>query len=322
MAHRRTRSREAAALATALSENSRPDTTTSEVAPGPVPEQIPPLGTNPNQALTPAQVQTMFTNQISLLQQVLASFSDSHTRTTEQVLASISASDARTTALENKFTNLEYSTTGLAQSSAVTDIAQDLQNLRMVTADATKVTSIEQDIQDLRQALPQRKKLNVPSITDVTTIPIPTKPSYELASKTVKLKDLANSLNNIKFTSDAINHIKQNYAMIRQAVDIGCGTCYLLLDIENLTKVPDFFQKLVPPQTHTFYLSILGSYKTISNSLLTFFLRPETVTSSAPQVSKAINSIKSSTDGFVYLAKFCINFCLNLVALPLTYSRN
>ena len=77
------------------------------------------------------------------------------------------------------------------------------------------------------------------------------------------------------------------YAMIRQAINIGCGITFLLPDIDHETKVPDFFTVMVPPQNHSFYLSILGSYKTISNLLLTFFLHPDIV---------------SDSDGFVYLA--------------------
>ena len=78
---------------------------------------------------------------------------------------------------------------------------------------------------------------------------------------------------------------------IWQAIDIGCTTSALLPDIENCIEVPDFFEKLVPKQGHQFYLSVLGSYKTISNALLTFFLRPETVKDSAPKTVQAIQSI-------------------------------
>ena len=35
---------------------------------------------------------------------------------------------------------------------------------------------------------------------------------------------------------------------------------------------------------------------------MTYFIKPTTVTTSAPRVSMAINSIRSSSDGFVYLA--------------------
>ena len=48
-------------------------------------------------------------------------------------------------------------------------------------------------------------------------------------------------------------------------------------------------------------MSALASHKTISNTLLTFFHRPETVTSSAPAVSQAIKEAESSSDGFIYL---------------------
>ena len=49
-------------------------------------------------------------------------------------------------------------------------------------------------------------------------------------------------------------------------------------------------------------MSILGSYKAISNALLTFFLRPETVAASAPKTLEAIKSVETSSDGFVLLA--------------------
>lgn len=90
--------------------------------------------------------------------------------------------------------------------------------------------------------------------------------------------------------------------MIRQAIDIGCSTSLLLPDIEHETEVPDFFKKLVPPTTHNFYGTILASYKCISNALLAFFIRPETISDSAPRVYQAISEVKSSSDGFIYLA--------------------
>ena len=70
---------------------------------------------------------------------------------------------------------------------------------------------------------------------------MPAKPQFELASKTVNLKNLHNALMALTFSSDTIAHIKHMYARIRQAVDIGCSTTYLLPDIENCTEVPDFF---------------------------------------------------------------------------------
>ena len=105
----------------------------------------------------------------------------------------------------------------------------------------------------------------------------------------------------LTFTSDKISDIKHMYARIRQAIDIGCKTSSLLPDIEIETEVPDFFDLLVPPQTNTFYMSVLASYKTISNALLTFFHRPKTVISSAPGVSQAIKEVESSSDGFIYI---------------------
>ena len=153
------------AAASTSSGTSRPDKTTSEIIPDQIPGQIPLVGVQPGQALTTAEVQTMFNNQITLLQQVLASSSESHTRTTEQVLASISTSEARPNALENKISSLE--TTAPEESSTLSNLAQDLENLCLASADAIKVSDIEQDISDLRLAIPsKKKKLNVPNITD------------------------------------------------------------------------------------------------------------------------------------------------------------
>ena len=122
-----------------------------------------------------------------------------------------------------------------------------------------KIASLEQDVKDLQLALPTGSKSNYkPKITDVSTITMPAKPQFELASKTVKLKDLHNALMALTFSSDTIAHIKHMYVRIRQAVDIECSTTYLLPDIENCTEVPDFFVELVPNPTHNFYMSILG----------------------------------------------------------------
>ena len=86
-----------------------------------------------------------------------------------------------------------------------------------------------------------------------------------------------------------------------RTLNIGCSTSLLLPDIEHETGVPDFFKYLVPPPTHNFYVPILASYKCISNSLLTFFIRPETISALDPQVFQAISEVKSSSDDFVYL---------------------
>ena len=104
------------------------------------------------------------------------------------------------------------------------------------------------------------------------------------------------------FSSDTIANIKHMYARTRHTLDKGCSTTYLLLDIESCTKVPDFSVELVPKPGHQFYLSILGSYKSISNALLTFFLRPETVVDSTSKTFEAIKSVETSSDGFVFLA--------------------
>lgn len=111
-----------------------------------------------------------------------------------------------------------------------------------------------------------------------------------------------NSLNAISFPYDEIKDIKHTYSQIRQVIDIGCSTKCLLPDIEHETSVPDFFQHLVPPTTHNFYGPILCSYKSISNALLNFFMKKETVSDSATRVATAVSSVTHTSDGFVYLA--------------------
>ena len=76
--------------------------------------------------------------------------------------------------------------------------------------------------------------------------------------------------------------------------------CFLTLN--SVQRYQIFFEKLVPKQGHQFYLSILGSYKTISNALLTLFLRAETVANFTPKTTQAIQSVEASSDEFVYLA--------------------
>ena len=140
---------------------------------------------------------------------------------------------------------------------------------------------------------PATKNTNTPSITDVSTVITPIRHQFELSSKIGKLKDLVNSLSAITFSSDEIKDIKHTYQKINEYVDIGCCTSTLLPDIEHNTKVPDFFKELANPQNRTCYSTILSSYKKISNSLLNFFLRPETISSAAPQVKTAIALILS-----------------------------
>ena len=150
-----------------------------------------------------------------------------------------------------------------------------INKLQLATAPKPKILSLDQDIKDLQLALSATKKSFArPKITDVSTIIIPVQPTFELKSKTVKLKDSHYSLMALTFTSDKISAIQNMYACIRQAIDIGCSTSYLLPDIKNETDVLDFFIILVPSQTNTFYMSVLGSRKTISNALLTFLHRP------------------------------------------------
>ena len=296
--------------------NSRPDSTTSGlVTAHPVDHT-----TLQSQFLRGQDIQTIMTSQANLFQQMLTSFSDSQARTTQQILTSFSHVAAKTTTIENKvlssisdttnkiqslenqLSTLSNDTSKLAPDTKLTALEKNLTDLKSVVATDTKVSSLEQDIADLRIALPSRKVLNIPIITDVSSIQIPLKSGFELASKTVKLKDLVNSLSAISFPSDEIKDVKHTYSQIRQAVDIGCSTSSLLPEIEHEHSVPNFFEVLVPKATHQFYSSILSSYKAISNALLNFFIRKETVSSSATRVTNAISTVKHSTDGFVFLA--------------------
>ena len=172
----------------------------------------------------------------------------------QQMMLSLSTTNDKFKDLEQKFTNLSIDSSSLAPDSKVLALEKEVTDLRAICAPDSKVQSLEQDISDLRVALPARKAPNKPSITDISIIQLPVRPQFELASKTVKLKDLVNSLNSLSFSSDEIKDIKHTYSQIRQAVDIGCATSALLPDIDNATSVPDFLKELVRPITHKFML--------------------------------------------------------------------
>ena len=172
---------------------------------------------------------------------------DSKIKTLEDenlLLASNKSSDEKVPELEAELTAVK---TSYAQDDKVASIEQDLADLKLAIPPTNKVASIEQDLADLKLAIPPPKKRNKPSITDLSTVPAPPQSTFLLASKTVKLMDLHNTLIHLKFKSDSIDHIKHMYAMLRQAIDIGCGTTFLLLDIEHEIRVPDFFSVMVPP---------------------------------------------------------------------------
>ena len=152
--------------------------------------------------------------------------------------------------LDSKITSLENEKLLLASSQKVSDLETELVTIRNSYVPDSKINSLEQDLADLKLAIPPPKKKNKPKITDLSTVPAPPVSTYLLASKTVKLKDLHNSLMNLKFTSDKIDDIKQMYAMIRQAIDIGCSTTFLLPDIDHKKEVPNFFEVLVPNPNH------------------------------------------------------------------------
>ena len=93
--------------------------------------------------------------------------------------------------------------------------------------------------------------MNKPKITDMSTIAIPVRPQYELATKSVKLKDLVNSLSVITFSSDEVKDVKHAYSKIKQSIDIDCSTNALLPDIDSATVVPFLMSWFLPPHTHS-----------------------------------------------------------------------
>ena len=143
--------------------------------------------------------------------------------------------------LENQFSIYRQEASNFAANSSIANIENAINKLQLATVPNPKISSLEQDIKDLQLALPATKKSFArPKITDVSTIIIPVWPNFELKSKTVKLKDLHNSLMTLTFTSDKVAAIKNMYARIHRAIGIGCNTSSLLPDIENEIDVPDF----------------------------------------------------------------------------------
>ena len=200
-------------------------------------------------------VQAVLSSQIILIQTLMKNVSDSEhlVHSTTQTVQT----------LERKLHYLELSAVDNAPTSAIDDLGNELTNLKKVVASETKVSALESEVKTLKKSLPTPKHVNFQSITDVSKlqISVPSQLPFGLASKTVKLKDLYNSLMNLTFKSDQIADIKHMYSMICQAIDFGYLTSLLLPDIEHEKDVPDFFVKLVPPPTHTFYGTILASYK-------------------------------------------------------------
>ena len=321
MVHSRNKSKDAAALAAANGgADSRPDDTGSGVVTtSPTDQaQIQAIATSEVVSTLTTQISTMqdhfnqqFANQLNMINTLIGSIQATHTQiaTTTQSVSN----------LENQFSDYRNEASTFATDATIANLKTEISKLQLATTPDPKISTLEQSIKDLQLALPSTKKSFArPQITDVSTIVLPIQPTFELKSKTVKLKDLHNSLMALTFTSDNISAIKHMYARIRQAIDIGCNTSYLLPDIENETQVPDFFSILVPPHTDSFYMSVLASYKTISNALLTFFHRPETVTRSAPGVSQAMKEVESSSDGFIYLGTILHQLLPQFAGKPLS----
>ena len=130
-------------------------------------------------------IQAVLSSQIILIQSLMKNIPDT------EVLAS-STSHA-VTSLEHKFSALETATVDNASNSALVDLDQEVSDPKLRCASQSKVSALETDISNIKTLLPS-KTVNFPSITDVTTLSSPVRPSFELASKTVKLKDLHNSL--------------------------------------------------------------------------------------------------------------------------------
>lgn len=114
-------------------------------------------------------------------------------------------------------TTLELSSVDHASNSALDDIENELTTLKSNAASSAKVVNLESEVTSLKKSLPQPKTVNFLSITDIAKLKVsaPSQLSFGLASKSVKLEDLHNSLMNLFFKSDHIAGVKHMYSMIR-----------------------------------------------------------------------------------------------------------
>ena len=244
MVHSRNKSRDAAALAAENSGTySRPDATASGVVTNTPTDQaqFQAIATSEAVSTLTTQISVMqdhfnqqFANQLNMINTLIGSI-----QTTQTQVATTAQSIS---ALETQFSTCRHEATTFATDTSIANLENEINKLQLANGHNQNLTSLEQGVKDLRLALPATKKsFSRPKITDVSTIVIQVQPTYELKSKTVKLKDLHNSLMALTFTSDKISAMKHMYARIHQAIDIGCNTSSLLPDIENEVEVPDFF---------------------------------------------------------------------------------
>ena len=156
------------------------------------------------------QLSTQYNVIQSLLQTIKAN--QAQVTTTQTQVGTVSQS---ITAIENQLASIQNQASTFVATTKIQDIEKEIQNLQVTKMPDPKIASLEQDVKDLQLALPSASKSTYkPKITDVSTIIMPAKPQFELASKTVKLKDLHNALNALTFSSDTIAHIKHMYARI------------------------------------------------------------------------------------------------------------
>ena len=206
--------------------------------------------------------------------------------------------------VQSKLIDIEQETNDV--SNKVIDLEQTTSDLRQQIVD--DVDDMQEEMEDITkkyEALSVRYPLTTaskPTFTEIPLIPTPQNLAYQLASKTVNVKNLSKELSAITFQDDTIKTIITTYSRISQAVDIACGTVSLMPTLANKRKVPDFYKSLVPStQNHAFFNSIYNGYKAISNSLYNYFHTHTTILPKAIKVKEACNEIHSSTDGFTYL---------------------
>jgi len=160
-----------------------------------------------------------------------------------------------------------------------------------------------------------------PTYTSTPDIAIPQ--AYQLASKTVNVKNLSKDLSVNSFQNDSIKTIITTYSRISQAVDIACDTVYLLPNLETKRNVPDFYKVLVPTnENHRIFPSIYNGYKALSNSLYNYFHSSTTILPKAVKVKEACNEVHTSADGFVYLTYILHKPCHNSEEPQFSYTKN
>ena len=234
-----------------------------------------------------------------LIEQKLHSF-DTRLETMEQNPTQVSSNDDMQTKIvdivqeandvSNKIVDLEQSTSDLRQQ--VIDEVDDIQ-------EGMDVMTKKYEALSIRYPLSTASK---PTFTKIPDVNIPRNLAYQLASKTVNVKNLSKELSVITFQDDTVKTIITTYSRISQAVDIACGTVSLLPALSNKNKVPDFYASLVPSdENHAFFGSIYNGYKAISNSLYNYFHTATTILPKAIKVKEACNEVHTSTDGFTYL---------------------